>query len=376
MIRCLFIALWLALGVSGTAAAQAPGSTSQQPDPDLWAISDTRIASVPARIAFPRDAAGLSAVRTQEFSHEGEGIDNGIQYRSADDAIWATVYIYYPGLPHAGLMAVATDNAIRVNSESPVQGGAFNVVGAGGVDAVAIRALYTNYLGSRSSSAAFIKAGRWIVKIRVTGPGDRESEIIAAMDALLDGIEFGRANPPRAAAPLEVSDCPSGTGTRDAREMPDPPGGELAAHALLATFDGGGIEGTDEQGAPAILPSRLPSRFCRTTVTLGEVSVPVLRADPGEAESVDGRTMLVVVVSDSGEMLEVVHARNLGGYTLLWHQVGMTTLLGRFDAMPSDSQIAAIFRNPQSGAGRSRVPVRIRPGEGPTMWLPPADPET
>jgi len=375
MIRSMFC-LAAALFIGTAAAAQPAAPTPPRPSPDLWAISETRIASIPARIAFPIRAGELTAQRHLEFSNQGEGIDNGIQYRSADGAIIGTVYVYYPGLPHAGLAAFATDNAIHVNSQSAVRAGPARIVAAGGVEGVAIRTDYSGYRGDNASIAAFVKAGRWIVKFRVTGPTARRGDIEAAVEALLRGVEFGRANPPLAAAQLRIEDCPADAGRDAATVLPDPPAVELAAQGFLATLDGGGIEATDESGSPIILPSRLPQEFCRATLATRQAGqVPLLRALPGEARSVDGRTVLIASLSDSGMALEVVHAPNLGGYLLLWHEVGGTTILGRFSGVPSDAQMAEIIDNPQSAVARPRVPVRLRPNRGPEMYLPGVPPE-
>ena len=46
----------------------------------------------------PRRIAGLEYFETSEFSHKGEGLDTGIKYRSADQKVVATLYVYYPSL--------------------------------------------------------------------------------------------------------------------------------------------------------------------------------------------------------------------------------------------------------------------------------------
>lgn len=372
-----FILAVAALSFGATVLAQTPAAppappapTAPSPSAQFWAISETRIASVPARIAFPRRAGVVSARRYQEFSHEGEGIDNAIQYQSDDRAVYATVYVYYPGLPHAGLAAFATDHGLRSEPQFSVAGSEMRVVDAGGRPGVAIRADYSRYRDNNVSSAAWIKAGRWIVKLRVSGAETRRADVMAAMDALLRDIEFGAANPPYPAAPLTIRDCPAGSGDAPARIMPEPPAVELAAQGLLATFDGGGIAANDESNRQANLPSRLPERFCRTVLTTRSRSVPILRAEPGEALSIDGRTMLIVSLSDSGTLFELVKADNLGGYVLLYHEVGRTTVLVRYDGVPSDAQIVEILDTPNHPATRMMVPVELRPNRGPSMYLP------
>lgn len=376
MMRFLPIAFALA---SAPVQAQAPSQSAPQPqapaqsglsEEQRWLVSDSQVASLQARIAFPRRIGALSASRTQEFSHPGEGIDDALWYRSADGAVFATLYVYYPGLPHAGLAAFATDHFIYISGPETRVTEPMRLVAAGGIENGAIRIDYANYRGM-ASSAAFIKAGRWIVKIRISGPEARRAEVDSAMAALLQGVRFGRQNPWMAPHPLAVSDCPPDAGRTAARPLPDPPGAEIAAHAFLATFDGGGNLATNRgDGSRNDLPPRIPDRLCLSRLRIGETTIPVLRGEAGGAISVDGRTRLIAVLNDAGLALEVVHAANLGRYVVLYHEIGQTNLLGGYDNVPSDAQLTEMLRGDRSEANRIRVPVRLRPDRGPELFLP------
>jgi hypothetical protein len=171
---------------------------------------------------------------------------------------------------------------------------------------------------------------------------------------------------------VTVTPCPAGAGQAAARALPDPPGAEIAAHGFLATFDGGGTLATEQSnGARHDLPPRVPDRLCQASLSVGNDRLPLLRGEAGEALSVDGRTMLVVMIADNGTALEVVHAPNLHRYLVLYHELGMTDLLGGYDGVPSDAQLAGILGGSQNEATRIRVPVRFRPNRGPEMSLPP-----
>ena len=104
---------------------------------------------------------------------------------------------------------------------------------------------------------------------------------------------------------MTVSDCPAGTGEQDAGLLRDPPGAEIAAHAFLATFDGGGNTAVDINGPRSDLPSRIPANLCLSSrIRIGQSSVPILRSPHGPTLSVDCRTRAVALMSDSGMCLE------------------------------------------------------------------------
>src|SRR5437868_3104869 len=114
--RILAGALLLALAAQPGAVAAAvvqapaPAPAAQQPPQapaGLWRQSADRITFTTASLSFPLTAAATRFVTTFEASHPGEGLDTGIQFESPDGQIFATVYVYRPGLPHSGLSAFA-----------------------------------------------------------------------------------------------------------------------------------------------------------------------------------------------------------------------------------------------------------------------------
>jgi hypothetical protein len=336
----------------------------------MWIIGETRIAFTPVPIIFPLKAGVLSATNHKEASHEGENLDNVIDYYSPDQAVFGTVYIYRPGLSHAGLSALAEDWAIRSNGPK-VTGGETRVVAAGGKEGVALRASYARYRNDLASSAAYIKAGRWLITVRVSGPETRKADIEAAMDALLAGIRFGDHTPARPAPVLSVRDCPEQVNDKPAKVLPDRKDASIAAVGFLATFDGAGIEAKDDQtGGQTLLPSRVPTDLCRAQLKTKAGLMTLLRAKDGEPISIDGRTVRAALLSDSGRIMEVDHNDKLGGYVLLYHDLGETDVLGTYDAIPSDKQLADIIDGFDRDGGRIRVPVRFHADRGPDITLP------
>src|SRR5687767_13123810 len=98
----------------------APGAAQVSPAPDaFWAVSDERLSFKPAQLTVPRRVAAAEYYETMEFSHKGEGVDTAIKYRSADQKVFATLYVYYPSFAHSGIQAIATDQAIHGSGRSP-----------------------------------------------------------------------------------------------------------------------------------------------------------------------------------------------------------------------------------------------------------------
>ncbi|MGA9581702.1 MAG: hypothetical protein WBR13_07010, partial [Allosphingosinicella sp.] len=181
----------LLLGLSAPAAAADP----VQPNA-FWRVSDERVSFEPAQLSAPRRAGSAEYFETREFSRPGEGVDSALRYRSADQKVFATLYVYYPSFSHTGVQAIATDQAIRSPRSPEIRSLGTGTAPAAGMPGVAVTADYENYLGDHLTRAAFIKAGRWMVKIRVTGPEQRSAEVAAVMKALLDGLRFeGKTKP-------------------------------------------------------------------------------------------------------------------------------------------------------------------------------------
>ena len=157
----------------------------------MWHRDGDRITFTTARFSFPAAAGVVALQGAYEFSRPGEGLDSGLQFESTDREIFASVYVYAPSLAHTGVTAFATDYVIRVQSGSDLRLLNMRVVAAGGRDGVAIRADYSGFRqGHGASSASFLKAGLWIIKVRVSGPEPRRSEVEATMAALLANLRF------------------------------------------------------------------------------------------------------------------------------------------------------------------------------------------
>lgn len=350
MIKHLFLLLLTLLAPAAGVAQPAPAPS------ELWQRADERITFTHAQISFPVRAGATSLHQPVELSRRGEGLDNGLQYASSDEGVFATVYIYYPGLPHVGVTAYATDHAIRLQSGAELRLLGSRVVAAGGRPSAAIRADYSGFRDQRlASSAAFVKSGRWIVKLRVSGPESRRADVERTMTALLEGMRFQGEDQPREAEPLEVRDC----GDQDLEEAPLAAGGATDAleEAVIGVLDGAGDNGREEGAEQAAATPLLERGWCLSSrLRIGNSIIPVLRASGARRGDFD-RSVVLAIIGDSGTLLEVVQTRRANRHVLLHHEIGRTRLLGAFAGVPSDDQIAAVISGAAPEAGTSRATI-------------------
>jgi hypothetical protein len=357
------------IAVPGGAAAPKGIAEESAKANSPWSVQGERVVFGPARLSVPRRAGTAEHFESAEFSRAGEGVDAGIKFKSADEEVFATVYVYYPSLAHTGVQAIATDQAIRRKADAPaVEALAVAVASAAGKPATAVTADYTHYLGRLFSKAAFIKAGRWMLKIRVSGPEARAAEVEGVMAALLTGLAFEGAAQPRPATPIAAPECGWPT-TADAKMQAEEDAG--LAGALLATFDAAGeIANNAKPGDQTPLLPRVGRKWCRSTLAVGDGRIAVLHAtDPqDEGDGLGGKSVLLVLYSDAGGMFEVVRLNKDRKYLLIRHDIAEARVLGAYDAVPSASQILQLFGN-AGEHGRIRALVRLKADGGTAIEL-------
>jgi hypothetical protein len=359
MIRSLLIAL--SLIAAGPAAAQsheAQGARTYT-QADLWNRAGGRITFSLGGISLPDRAGETRMVRSVEASQEGRGLDNALLYMSPDEQVFATAYIYAPALPDGALTAFMTDYAIHLQAGAGFRTLRSGVVAAGGREGVAIRADYAGFRENRlASSAAFIRVGRWIVKLRVSGPEARRAEVEGAMNALLRDIRFAGRPAPAAITPITAPECRRAperaarpVRSEDSETMED----AIMAHNLAGVEVSGGQ--SDEPGAPPSRPHWCRSAGYRIPDSLGPT--PVLRDQNSQPGDDTRRSVLIALLSDSGTMIEVVerHFRNRTRFVVVHHQIGQTTVLGSYDSVPTDAQIGDIATGADRDGGRARATI-------------------
>jgi hypothetical protein len=359
-----FIVLLAALAIGFA----APGVAADPPAPAsaFWNVSDQRLTFEPAMLSAPRRAAGAEYFETREFSHPGEGVDSAIKYRSADQKVVATLYVYYPSFAHAGVQAIATDQAIRSPRSPGIRSLGTGVAAAAGIRGVAVTSDYDHYLGENHTRAAFIKAGRWMLKLRVSGPESRSAEVAAVMTALLDGLRFEGKVRPSPAAPIAAGQC----APTDRPDAGVAAGGGDAATIAMADAAGEPVV-KPVPGGPKTVPGRIGRDWCRTRLQVGDQQMAVLQST-GKARSggPGGDSALLVLYSDGGGVLEVVRLARERKYLLLHHDIAEVKVLESYDALPSLAQIGRLFSDAPT---QIRARIRFKTDGSAAVELPGAN---
>ncbi|WP_242123044.1 hypothetical protein [Sphingobium sp. Sx8-8] len=290
---------------------------------EAWTPTATALRADAAGIALPQTVAGLSLSKSGEVSNGGKGIDNYAQYLSDDGAIQATLYVYMPSYADASLAAYMTDKAIMDRFGAKTRRTAYASIAAAGHANGAIRAVYDDAAdGALTTAAAFVHAGRWLVKLRITGPSERRKEILAGLDGMVNGLQFDDASAIQSTTPAKFAACPAGD-REDAR-----------------------ITGPS---AAAPVASAMPREGSATLCIRDQVRTAEGSYDMLQQAGVKGGA-IIVPVDDAGTVLAFDPARNGQGYQLSIHSVGQTDLYGVYDKIPSPRQIAQILdgKDPQT----------------------------
>jgi hypothetical protein len=271
-------------------------------------------------------------------AYDTAGLDNVAQYASADDAISGTVFIYYPSLADTGLTFLATDATIKRRFGAGTRIVEDGLVAVGGVAGAGRRVIYASVAdGLRSSAATFVRAGGWIIVLRVSGPASRATEIAANMDALTSGLTFGRNNPVKAHV-IRTEDC-AGRSDPDAAIV-KPTGAEVAALVIMAVG-----ETRDENGrALEDVLGRVPDRLCLARSGGTEGAVELTYKVRGKTAGIYA-PRLFHLVGDAGFVVEATApAKHPERVILLRHAIGGLEAYGLVSGPPSFTQVESVVK--------------------------------
>jgi hypothetical protein len=338
-------AMMLAAALQAVTPAASPSPPPPPPPPvaesgPAWIDEAPKPAAARrAGISVPRAAGSLRMTKVEAY--DTTGLDNVAQYASADDAISGTVFLYYPSLADTGLTFLATDATIRRRFGAATRIADDRRVAVGGVPEAGRRVIYSGASeGARSTAAIFVRAGGWILVLRVSGPASRAAEIAADLDALGAGLAFGRNNPVRAHI-VQAEDCAGSPAPNAA--IVKPAGADVIGLLLLTP---GGAR--DEKGrAIEDELGRVPDRLCLAAANK-EGSVELTYRVPGKTPGLYA-PRLFHLVGDAGFMVEATAAaKQPDKVILLRHSIGRMEAYGALDASPGAAQVQAVVDRDES----------------------------
>ena len=333
--------------LSAALAMTAPALARTVAEKEAWTATGDSLRAEAAGVSLPQTVASLSLSKSGEASHGGRGIDNYAQYLSEDGAIQATLYVYMPSHADASLAAHMTDRAIMERFGSRTRRTGYAPASVAGIAQGAIRAVYDDAAeGALTTAAGFVHAGRWIVKLRITGPTERRAEVVAGLDGMLGALRIDEPSQVHATAPAQFAACPGHEGT----------------NARLISASG------STRPAEA-LPAEASVALCvRGHVQTQEGKFEILQQAGVQNGSV------IVPVDDAGTLLAFDPASSGKGYQMSMHSVGQTDMYGVYDRVPNQRQIAAILEgtDPQTAqaqrtadyASNGMVTVRAATSDG------------
>lgn len=343
--RPLHMCLGAALALLSTAASA-----------EAWHQEGNRLSLPPAGLSFPTQAGSVSLTETKEASLGGEGVDNVAQYKSADGKVFATLFLFMPAYADAALTAYQLEKIVVHHYGG--QRESSRIVAVAGVPNGALRRVYVGAsFGSSDekmvTTAAVLKAGRWIAVIRLSGPAARQAEIEAALDAMIGGIAVSPSAPIDPVAEPQVGDCPVPPGEPAKPEQLSvkiPGIKDPGAQMLLGAIMAGGVPDKDKPPFPTSIADNGRRPVCvRYHIKIGDNVLDMMQpaGDTAKPEAIIG------VVNDAGRTIEMRRGED-GLYLVHLHDIARTSNYGAFDRPLGPNQVAGVLLHPDAGL-RSRT---------------------
>jgi hypothetical protein len=359
MVVARSVLVLLSLAFASPALAQVDSGAG------AWKVNGSLVTVTAGGIGFPAQAGALSLSQTGEASLNGKGVDNVAQYESDDHEIQGTIYVFYPSYADTALATWATDRAIRQRFGPAVTLAAESVVTVGGVPHAGVRRIYQKgelTAGKPLTTAAgFVRAGSWIIALRVSGPAARSADVESALNALLSDMRFDGKDKPMEASPLKLAaPCPTPEEKR-AKLLKNK---AASSNALLASLLGGSMVIDEAKGtvtevkAPLAFPQNGARALClRGIVDTGRGKLDVLSpASPGDGQ------IALILLDDAGGTFAVEPAFLLGkGFVIKRYGIGSVDVLGSYDGMPTLTQIGDIMSGVDKEGGAIRSSTTFTP---------------
>ncbi|MES2291045.1 MAG: hypothetical protein V4530_15040 [Pseudomonadota bacterium] len=288
---------------------------------------------VPAQIELPQQAGLMTLESSKEYG--SDGFDNVIQYASPDKQISGTAFVYFPSLPDTGLTFLATDAIIRKRFGEGTRVASDQLVAVGGVANAGRKVVYGGASnGTRSTAAMFVRAGGWIIVLRMSGPASRASEIEMQIDAVAAKLSFAKDSKPYPATLVTTSGCKA-TQQVDA-DVVRPSQAAVLERTLIP------VSNNMEIAKKKLWDPPVPAALCLSgssdikDVITQDFQLP---ATPKKASA----ARKFRLVGDAGYVLEVTGSKvEPGVYLVIRYGIGSFDVLGAFRGIPSDAQLDRI----------------------------------
>jgi hypothetical protein len=198
-----------------------------------------------------------------------------------------------------------------------------------------------------------------MVVVRVTGPASRREEILRDLDALLAGVRLPKGSEPLPSNVITVEGCPLNSSDPNA-EIRLPKGGEALGIALSLQPNVG-----DETGQAVENPLRaVPQRMClESSDTKNKIPLLTLKAVAAAPAVYAPRRY--VLYGDAGQIVEILESRKEPGqFFALRHGIGTMYVVGKFQGLPSATQIWGLIAAPEDAPAVVVYRSRFLKGDG------------
>lgn len=217
-----------------------------------------------------------------------------------------------------------------------------------------------------STASAFTKVGGWIVKLRVSAPGDRQPTVEAALDAFLAAaqIDADAILPP--IAPLDfAAPCPAAASGKVKAVKTDKSGANALGTAIMAMPIDAPKKKGDKDDTP--LPPPFPANGLTKVCSRGPLPGTPLEALQPAGEGKAGP--VIVVLSDTGDVAAVVKNLIDDNYTIVRSRMGTLVVLGEIDRLPDNDELLRIFGGGVPGALDTRITVDMKANGDSTIGI-------
>ncbi|WP_028965747.1 hypothetical protein [Sphingomonas phyllosphaerae] len=315
---------WLLCALALTSGASLSARDLVVPADKGWKHAETGIILSPQLAGLPR--TDLTDATQSEH-------DVTAQFAAADGSVSATIYIFHPAIPDAGIWfdrARATlESRDMFRSAAPATADPVSFTAYGNGAANALRQDYAIAGGPfRSTALVVVPVGEWIATIRMTARALTSQQLDTQLLDMVKAIRWPIPTGTAAASIAPVKPCTAPLTFKKAKQV-KPNGSDL-----LLSLIGGAVARSKEGDKDS--PPRPRVAWCRDGA--GTPDYGVYRAD-------DERSGYSLALHDAGRVMNVApslmgQVEKTGAYSVTLVDVdGKVSALPSFAAMPTPRQV-------------------------------------